>query len=70
MGASHPELTQRTDYMLAGILRRLGLLLEGLGISDPVSDVTPLSEEYLGELFHFAMAKAKDIKEAAEAPDA
>lgn len=70
MGAAHPELSQRTDYMLAGILHRLGSLLAALSIPDPVWDVTPLSEEYLGELFHFAMAKAKDIKEAAEASDA
>ena len=70
MGAAHlPEVIERTDFMLAGILARLGALLEGFAIPDPAKDVTPLSLDYLDEVYQFACARAEDVKEAGTPTD-
>lgn len=55
-------MIERKDFLLAGIHARLGALLKGLAIPDPSSDVTPLSSDYLDDLYHFVLAKAEDVK--------
>lgn len=70
VGAEHPEITLRTDYILSGILTRLGCLLAALKVPDPVADVTPLPLDYIGELYHCAVAKIKEVKNAGTPPNA
>lgn len=69
MGAEHPELSIRKDHLLCLIALRLSALLGGMGIPDPAADITPLSLDYLEELYHFAEAKVEAVREAIRNPN-